>query len=67
MMVVMQSTDARAGEWIHERVDIVDDYQKAYGIAPPRYATLAIMADSDNTGESSTAYVDDIRLGPPEE
>lgn len=38
----------------------IDDYRAAFGRAPPAEASVAIMSDADNTGQSATAYVDDI-------
>jgi hypothetical protein len=43
-------------------VDILNDYRKAFGGDPPRRAGLAIMSDSDDTGESSTAWVDWVEI-----
>ena len=50
------------GKWIMEEVNILEDYKKAFGKNPPKKASLAIMSDSDNTGESATAWIDFIEL-----
>ena len=63
MMIAKDVGEGRKGEWTEHRVNILEDYRKAFGADPPRTASLAIMADSDNTENQSTAYIDFIRLG----
>ena len=62
MMVVLQAGEEKVGLWTREDVDIVKDYQEAFGTLPPAMAGLAIMNDSDGTGESSVSWVDDIEI-----
>lgn len=54
-------------KWRSYQVDIVADYKKAFGVKPPRMATLGIMIDSDNTGEKARSYIDFIRLSGSED
>lgn len=61
-MIVLRTGDEHAGKWIAEERNIVDDYHRAFGEAPPAIASLAIMSDSDNTGERATSYVDYIEV-----
>ena len=61
-MIVLQSGDLRAGKWVFERRNIVEDYRAAFGDRPPPIVGIAVMTDTDNTGESTTAYYSDIRL-----
>ena len=42
--------------------NIVQDYQAAFGEDPPPIVAIAIMSDSDNTGESAKAYIDYIKV-----
>jgi hypothetical protein len=60
MMIVVESGDARLGQWVDEERNVFEDYQKAFGKAPPMISGVAIMTDTDNTGESATAYYGDI-------
>lgn len=60
MMVPVQSGSARVGQWVRERRNIVADYRAAFGEDPPPINGVAIMTDTDNTGESATAYYGDI-------
>jgi len=59
-MVVLQSGTDRAGQWVTENRDIYADYKKAFGGEPTRISGVAIMTDSDNTGESARAWYGDI-------
>lgn len=61
-MIVLQSGNAASGLWISEKRNLIDDYRAAFGRSPPPIMGVAIMTDTDNTGESTTAYYGDIRL-----
>ncbi len=63
-IIVLEAGTWNIGKWIEERVDILKDYQKAFGSKPPATATIGIMNDSDNTGEQSVsclAYIEVYR------
>jgi len=62
MMILLEAGASKAGEWVDEEINIIDDYKKAFGKNPPETAGLAIMSDSDNTGEQATAFVDFITV-----
>jgi hypothetical protein len=62
-MIVLERGPARTGQWVEESVHILKDYRKAFGQDPPPTAALAIMNDSDNTGEAATSYVEFLELG----
>lgn len=64
MMVAVNAGPERTGEWITVERDIVADYRQAFGEAPPAIVGIAIMSDSDNTGERATAWYGDIELKP---
>jgi hypothetical protein len=61
-MVLLQKGDSNRGKWVIEDVNILEDYHEAFGEKPPAFASLAIMNDSDNTGEKSISYVDFIEV-----
>jgi len=61
-MVLLEAGGEKAGRWIEEEIDILEDYQKAFGTKPPAIASIAIMNDSDNTGERSESFVDYIGI-----
>jgi hypothetical protein len=62
MMVLLQKGAKNVGTWQDQEVNIVDDYQRAFGSKLPLRARIAIMNDSDNTGESSTSYMEYLEV-----
>jgi hypothetical protein len=60
MMFVVESGSAKLSQWINEEQNVYEDYKKAFGEEPPMISGVAIMTDTDNTGESATAYYGDI-------
>ena len=65
MMIAVTSGDEEAGQWVTVERDIVADYKAAFGEAPPEIMGIGIMSDSDNTGESATAWYGDILVEHP--
>ena len=61
-LIILRAGKAETGVWKEEEINIVEDYKKAFAVPPPATASLAIMNDSDNTGESSVSYMDYIRV-----
>ena len=39
-----------------------EDYRKLFGEEPPKLGAVAIMTDTDDTGDDMTAYYGDIFL-----
>ena len=62
MMIPVEEGAAHLGSWREYRVNLIDDYRRAFGKEPPATASLAVMGDTDNTGSSATAYIDYIRV-----
>ena len=62
MMLAVESGNQKAGQWVTAERDIVADYRKAFGTEPPAVVGVAIMSDSDNTGESAKAWYGDVSL-----
>lgn len=61
-VIVAQSGDAQVNQWVTLRRNIVDDFRAAFGEDPPRVSGVAVATDTDNTGESVTAFFGDIRF-----
>jgi hypothetical protein len=61
-MIVLQAGIVNMGEWIEQEVNVLEDYRQAFGKDPPNIASIAIMNDSDNTGESSVSFIDFIEI-----
>ena len=59
-MIVVESGAERAGQWRSERRDVAADYQRAFGEPVPRISGVAIMTDTDDTGESAVSWFGDI-------
>lgn len=64
-MIVAGSGHADLGAWHEERVNVLEDYRRAFGEEPPRIRAVAVMSDSDNTGARTVAWYGDIRFGRP--
>jgi hypothetical protein len=60
MMMVVQSGEKNLNTWVSEERNIYADYRKAFKDEPPMISGVAIMTETDNTGESATAYYGDI-------
>ncbi len=60
MMIVVESGITKLNQWIHEERNLYEDFKKAFGREPPMISGVAIMTDTDNTGERAIAYYGDI-------
>ena len=65
VMLAVESSNESAGKWIEEERNVYMDYKTIFGEEPPLAGGIAVMTDTDNTGESATAYYDNIRLEKP--
>lgn len=61
-MILVEMGNENVKRWQEHDVDIVSDYRQAFGHDPPAVARLAIMNDSDDTGEAAKSEVDFIQL-----
>ena len=61
-VIVAESGDAHLNQWVTVRRNIVDDFRAAFGEDPPQVSAVAVATDTDNTGESVTAFYGDIRF-----
>jgi hypothetical protein len=64
-MIVVESGETRLNQWVIEERNVYEDYKRAFGEEPPMISGVAIMTDTDNTGESAIAYYGDIFFKPP--
>jgi hypothetical protein len=60
MMIVVESGAADLNRWVTEERNVYEDYKAAFGDEPSLISGVAIMTDTDNTGESATAFYGDI-------
>lgn len=63
-MIVVRSGANQVGEWVEEERNIYQDYLRAFAETPPTVSSVAIMTDTDNTGESAITFYGDIRFLP---
>ena len=65
-MIVVESGPARAGQWAEARRDLEADFRAAFGDRGgrpvPAITGIAAGNDTDQTGESATAWFGDFRL-----
>ena len=60
LMIVVESGPEKTNQWVGEARNVFEDYRKAFGEDPPMISGVALMTDTDNTGEGATAYYGDI-------
>jgi len=61
-MVVVESGEARVGQWLNFRRNLLNDFQRAFGEAPGKIISVAVMTDSNRTETEAIAYYGDIVL-----
>lgn len=65
-MIVLESGPANVSKWMEERRDVESDYRRSFSIRAdkpvPRIKGIAAGADTDQTGESVTAWFGDFSL-----
>ncbi len=60
-IIVLESGAAKKGRWLSEKRNIRADYRVAFGAGEiPQISGVAIMTDSDNTGDQAMAWYGDI-------
>lgn len=61
-VIAVQSGEGRVGEWISESRNVREDYQRLFGEDVETADAVAIMTDTDNSGQSAVAWYADIRF-----
>lgn len=67
-MIVAESGREKTGVWQDITRNVYEDYKRAFGEEPGRITAIAVMTDTDNTGENAHAWYGDIvfrRIAPP--
>jgi len=59
-MIVVESGPTKLKQWVDEERNLYEDFKKLFGKDPPMISGVAIMTDTDNTGERAIAYYGDI-------
>ena len=60
---VLDSGPAELGRWRDHRRDLRADFVQAFGEAPGRLRSVALMTDADNTGGSARAWYGPLQWG----
>lgn len=59
-MIVVENGAANLNRWMTAERNLLNDYRAAFEDEAPPIVGIAIMTDTDNTGESATAWYGDI-------
>lgn len=59
-MVAVRSGEGDAGRWMRERRNVREDLRRLFGEDISHIHAVAVMTDSDNTGQAATAEYGDI-------
>ena len=62
MMFVVESGARRVGQWVEVERNVYEDYKRAFNEEPPPVSGIAVMTDTDQTGEAARAWYGDIVL-----
>jgi hypothetical protein len=60
--IVLQKGNENALQWVPEKRDFVADYRACFGKAPQSLSAVAVMVDTDDTEDQTTAWFDDIKI-----
>ncbi len=61
-MVAVRSGNRDRGRWRNEQRNVREDFARIFGVDVDTVHTVAIMTDTDNTGQTATAWYGDIRF-----
>lgn len=61
-MVAVESGGEHVGQWVCQARSLYDDYRWLFNEEPPRLSGIAVMTDTDDTGEEASAFYADLVL-----
>jgi len=59
-MIVVESGEEKLHQWVTEERNVYEDFKRVFGMEPPIISSDTTATETDNTGESATAYFGDI-------
>ena len=62
VMIAVESGPEKTGQWLEEKRNVLEDFRRHFGEDPPEVGAIAIMTDTDNTGEEATAWYGPISI-----
>jgi len=64
--IVLESGDAKAGQWMSESRDLRADWKSLFGDDdPPNIVSIGLMTDSDGSHATVTGSYDDLKISAP--
>jgi hypothetical protein len=64
-IVAVETGEDKRMTWVQEERNIYQDYLSLFGEDPPRLGAVAVMTDTDDTGDEATAWYGDISINQP--
>jgi hypothetical protein len=67
-MIIVENGTSSVNTWVTEERNLLEDYRLAFGDSPeaiPMISGVAVMTDTDDTGESASALFGDIVFARP--
>ena len=61
-MVVASSGSSGVGQWQTLSENVVEDFRRAFGEDPGKLTGIAVLTDTDNTGDKAEAWYGDIQF-----
>ena len=62
IIIAVESGPEKTGQWLEEKRNVLEDFRRHFGEDPPKVGAIAIMTDTDNTGEKATAWYGPISI-----
>lgn len=63
--LVVESGEARLGQWVAYRRNVLEDFRRAFGEEPGDIVSVGVLTDSDNTQRVAQGWYGDITLRAP--
>ena len=60
--IAVESGTEHVGEWRSYQRNVKDDFTRVFGVQPKKLKAVAIMTDSDNSGQNFEAWYGDIQF-----
>lgn len=61
-VIAVRTGGDKVGRWVTETRNVREDYKKLFGEDVEEADAVAVMTDTDNSGQQATAWYDDIRF-----
>lgn len=62
IIYAVESGSTHTGKWLDERRNVFEDFRRYFRQDPPQVGAIAIMTDTDNTGEKALAWYGHILI-----